>query len=68
MIPDYKSDLHTRRPDVDMSPEAVVGRLREVSQLWKLWQSLRHFKFVDGPINSSRTPLENPPDAASATP
>ena len=32
-----------RRFEVDMSPEAIEGRLREVAQLWKFWQSLRNF-------------------------
>lgn len=36
------------RAAVDMSPEAIDRRIREVAELWRLGMSLRTGRWVDG--------------------
>ena len=38
-----------RSLEVDMSPDAIERRLRDIGQLHKTWQSLRQFKEVIPP-------------------
>jgi hypothetical protein len=42
------------RAEVDMSSEAIAGRLKEIGELWDLWNRLRKAKYL-GPVepNSS---------------
>ena len=35
-----------RSIEVDMSPQAIDRRMREMDQLWELWHYLRRFKPV----------------------
>ena len=37
--------------EIDMSPEALSGRLREVSDLWRLWNVLRTAQDM-GPVEA----------------
>ena len=40
-----EAELHA---PVDMSPEAIDRRIRELAQLWRLGMSLRTGRWVDG--------------------
>jgi hypothetical protein len=41
---------------VDMSPEAIDRRLREVGRLWELWRYLRKFR----PVEKKTPPADDP--------
>ena len=45
--------MSSERADVDMSPEAVDRRLRELGQLYRLWRSLRECRII-GPVEATR--------------
>jgi len=45
------------RPPVDMSPEGIDRRLREVGMLWDFWNYLRRFKPTD--ITAPQPPEPN---------
>ena len=49
------------RDSVDMSPQAIDGRLRELAELWRLWQALRTAERL-GPIDTAEKPTSAAPE------
>ncbi len=63
-MPKTTSHLPTQR--VDMSPEAIDQRLRDLAQLYKLGMSLRDVKLVGKAVDLRRKAAEDGPRAAPA--
>ncbi len=63
------NEMFEKRSPVDMSPEAVAQRLRDLQQLYLLSVSLSRAKFVDSPeldVSDAAAPMDQTSFAQSS--